>query len=271
MIRIQDSRQTSARKPRKHPEPEDVASMSDDVSFETNYADRPHLLIIDDDKRIRDLVVRYVRDHGHVAVSAANAGEARALLGQLVFDLLVVDIMMPGENGVDFTTDLRESGDDTPVLMLTALGDTDNRISGLESGADDYLPKPFEPRELLLRIDAILRRRTQNKVKDETFAIGGYHYDAQMQSLYDNESGDEIGLTNVEARLLEVLARHGASVVSRDALARECDLDSTTRALDVQITRLRRKLEQDTSRPRYLQTVRGRGYILYPDTTSRNA
>ena len=233
---------------------------------DTNFADSAHLLVIDDDTRIRDLVVRYVSDHGYVAVSAANARHARTLMDQLVFDLLVVDIMMPGEDGVDFTNSLRQAGDDTPVLMLTALGDTDNRIAGLESGADDYLPKPFEPRELLLRIDAILRRYQQQKTHSGTLSVGGYMYDPQAQCLRHSGSGTEIDLTNVEARLFEVLARHSASVVGRDMLARECNLDSTTRALDVQITRLRRKLEQDTARPRYLQTVRGQGYILYPDT-----
>jgi two-component system phosphate regulon response regulator OmpR len=233
---------------------------------DTDYTERPHLLIIDDDKRIRDLVARYVGDHGHVAVSAANAEHARTLLGQLVFDLLVVDIMMPGENGVDFTNNLRAQGDDTPVLMLTALGDTDNRISGLESGADDYLSKPFEPRELLLRIDAILRRRPRQKEQSGSLSLGGYHYDPRAQVLCNTDSGDEIDLTNVEAKLLSVLARYSARVVTRETLARECGLDSATRALDVQITRLRRKLERDTARPRYLQTARGQGYVLYPDT-----
>lgn len=242
----------------------------DEAYIDTDYADRPHLLIIDDDKRIRDLVVRYVRDHGHVAVSSANAEHARALLDQLVFDLLVVDIMMPGENGVDFTNNLRGRGDDTPVLMLTALGDTDNRIAGLESGADDYLPKPFEPRELLLRIDAILRRRPKKGAQNGSFSVCGYVYDPQAKCLRNTGTGDEVRLTDVEAHLLSVLARHSASVVSRDALARACGLDSTTRALDVQITRLRRKLEKDTARPRYLQTVRGQGYILYPDTETQH-
>ena len=234
----------------------------------TNYADRPHLLIIDDDKRIRDLVVRYVRDHGYVAVSAADAGHARTLLDQLVFDLYVVDIMMPGENGVDFTNNLRKAGHDIPVLMLTALGDTDNRISGLESGADDYLAKPFEPRELLLRIDAILRRVPQKDTQETAISVGGYDFDPRLKSLRDPDGSNEVDLTDVEARLLSVLARHSGRVVSRDGLAHECGLDSTTRAIDVRITRLRRKLEKDTARPRYLQTVRGQGYILYPDTDS---
>lgn len=233
---------------------------------DTNYVDKPHLLIIDDDKRIRDLVVRYVRDHGYMAVSAHDAGYARALMDQLRFDLLVVDIMMPGENGVDFTNSLRQAGDDTTVLMLTALGDTEDRIAGLESGADDYLPKPFEPRELLLRIDAILRRRPQQRTQQKEYYICGYRYDPHAQMLYDPGSSDEIDLTNVEAHLLAVLVRHSGNVVSRDMLARACNLDTATRALDVQITRLRRKLEMDTARPRYLRTVRGQGYILYPDT-----
>ena len=237
-----------------------------ETSADIYHADRPHLLIIDDDKRIRDLVVRYVHDNGHMAVSAENAEHARTLMDQLLFDLIVVDIMMPGENGVEFTKKLRRDGDDTPILMLTALGDTDDRIVGLESGADDYLPKPFEPRELLLRIDAILRRHTRQNRQIRSLSIGGYCYEQQRQCLRNPENGDEINLTNVEAHLLDVLARYSASVVSRDVLARECNIDSMTRALDVQITRLRRKLETDTARPRYLQTVRGQGYILYPDT-----
>lgn len=222
--------------------------------------ERPHILVIDDDDRIRDLLARYLTEQGFVVATTPGAAEARSALEMFSFDALVVDVMMPGETGLEFTRSLRDRND-IPVLLLTALGETDDRITGLESGADDYLPKPFEPRELVLRLQAILRRRPQLQAMQKPVRIGRWVYDPAEKTLADRD--DIQRLTTAEISLLGALILKAGQVISREDLARMCNMDDTgDRTIDVQITRLRRKLEEDTRTPRYLQTVRGKGYLL---------
>lgn len=222
-------------------------------------ASLPHVLIVDDDDRIRSLVSRYLREHGFVASTAADAGQAREMLGILEFDALVVDIMMPGQSGLDFTRDLRKSSD-LPVLLLTALGESGDRIAGLETGADDYLTKPFEPKELVLRLQSILRRRKRPEALPASFKVGRWDYDPAHKEL---RCGDELErLTTVEDNLLRALASRAGEVISREELAEMCAMDAGERTIDVQVTRLRRKIEDDPKMPRSLQTVRGKGYLL---------
>lgn len=223
-----------------------------------NPEDLPHILVVDDDERIRALLLRYLNEHGFLALAASSAGEASDILKRFIFDALVVDVMMPGETGLEFTKRFKQSSD-LPILLLTALGETDDKIAGFESGADDYLSKPFEPRELVLRLQAILRRRPKPEVL-KSFKVGRWVYDESVNELKD---GDDVQrLTTVEANLLKALASRAGEVISREDLAALCDLDAGERTIDVQVTRLRRKIEDDVKRPRCLQTVRGRGYML---------
>jgi two-component system phosphate regulon response regulator OmpR len=226
-------------------------------------ADRPHILVVDDDDRIRELVARYLTEHGFVVATTADAAEARQAVAAFSFDALVVDVMMPGETGLDFTRDLRTRSD-LPVILLTALGETDDRINGLESGADDYLPKPFEPRELVLRLQAILRRKPRLHAVDIPVRIGEWIFDPHDNAL---NNGTEIHrLTTAETTLIKSLIRHAGQVISREELVKECRMeDIGERTIDVQVTRLRRKLGDDAKMPRYLQTVRGKGYLLRVD------
>ncbi len=225
-----------------------------------------HVLVVDDDKRLRELLRRYLADNGFRVTTAANAGEARAKLPSLAFDLLVVDIMMPGASGLDLTAWLRRT-DRVPILLLTAQGAPDDRIAGLERGADDYLAKPFEPRELVLRINAILRRaalEAEPIPPPAEVCLGALRFDLRRLEL-SGATGAPVRLTGTEAYLLRALAIDPGLVKSREALARECSLAGGMRTIDVQIMRLRRKIEPDPKYPRYLQTVRGRGYVLRPD------
>lgn len=224
-----------------------------------DHASRPHVLVVDDDVRICDLVSRYLKDHGFVAMTAQDASEARALLKSFEFDVLVVDVMMPGETGLEFTKNLRQTRS-IPVLLLTALGEAQDRIAGLESGADDYLPKPFEPRELVLRLQAILRRAPKKAAVTKPFKIGRWVFDPEHEELRDGSNAQK--LTTAEANLLRALAQRPREVISREELAQKCGLESGERTIDVQVTRLRRKIEDDTRMPRHLLTVRGKGYML---------
>ncbi len=224
----------------------------------SNPEELPHILIVDDDERIRQLLMRYLQEHGFLAVAASSAKEADEILARFVFDALVVDIMMPGETGLSFTKRFKEKND-LPVLMLTALGETEDKITGFENGADDYLSKPFEPRELVMRLQAILRRRPKPEVL-KNFRVGRWVYDESVNELKDGEESQR--LTTVEGNLLRALASRAGEVISREDLAGLCDLDAGERTIDVQVTRLRRKIEDDVKRPRCLQTVRGRGYML---------
>ncbi|OCX65952.1 DNA-binding response regulator [Thioclava sp. SK-1] len=229
----------------------------------------PHLLIVDDDERIRGLLHKFLVRNDFLVTAARDAAHARRLLAGLDFNLIVLDVMMPGEDGLSLTRDLRKTLK-TPILLLTARGETRERIEGLEAGADDYLAKPFEPRELLLRINAILRRvPAEAKLGPKFLHLGALRYDQERGELWQ---GDEtVRLTATEAALMRIFATHTGEVVSRSDLVEEMGRAPTgedgsgDRAIDVQITRLRRKLEQDPREPRYLQTVRGLGYMLTPD------
>ncbi len=227
----------------------------------SNFEDLPHILVVDDDERIRSLLLRYLNEHGFLAVAASSAKEAGEILERFLFDALIVDIMMPGETGLAFTKRFKQTSD-LPVILLTALGETDDKIVGFEHGADDYLSKPFEPRELVMRLQAILRRRPKVAVL-KNFRVGRWVYDEGVNELKDGD--DAMRLTTVEGNLLRALASRAGEVISRDELAALCDLDAGERTIDVQVTRLRRKIEDDVKRPRCLQTVRGRGYMLRID------
>ena len=226
-----------------------------------------HLLIVDDDERIRVLLQKFLIKNGYLVSAARDAAHARRLLTGLDFDLIVMDVMMPGEDGVSFTKNFRETSQ-TPVLLLTAKGETEDRITGLEAGADDYLAKPFEPKELLLRINAILRR-APSTTTTETFkflSLGALRYDVEKGELWDGHT--QLKLTSNEQQLMKIFAATPGEPVSRAQLADDLGRDQdqgSDRAIDVQITRLRRKLETDPKDPRYLQTVRGAGYMLVAD------
>jgi two-component system phosphate regulon response regulator OmpR len=222
----------------------------------------PHLLVVDDDRRLRDLLRRFLRESGFVVSTAESAAEARGRLETFTFDLIVLDVMMKGETGLSFLSALRSEGNATPVLMLTARGEAEDRIKGLEAGADDYLPKPFEPKELVLRINAILRRRPQES-PPAPLRLGRWLFDPARDELTDGS--EIIRLSSVEAGLLRALAEKPGSILSRDDLLTRQPAAGNARTIDVQVTRLRRKIETDPKQPRYLVTVRGEGYALRPD------
>ncbi len=227
-----------------------------------------HILIVDDDQRIRDLLRKFLSRQGFLVSGARDAAHARRLLENLEFDLIVLDVMMPGEDGLSLTRALRETIT-TPILLLTARGDANDRITGLEAGADDYLPKPFEPRELVARINAILRRAPQGPRKDEppkTMQLGPVRYDIGRGEMWQGEA--QVRLTSTEQTLMRIFAAEPHTPITRQALIEALGRDhgqAQERAIDVQITRLRRKIESDPKSPRYLQTVRGTGYMLVPD------
>jgi two-component system, OmpR family, phosphate regulon response regulator OmpR len=228
----------------------------------------PHILVVDDDTRLRALLRKYLMDHGFRVTVAANAQDARQQLLSLAFDLIVLDRMMPGEDGLSLTRSLRDDRD-VPILMLTAMAEISARIDGLEAGVDDYLPKPFEPRELLLRIRMILRRTSgaiqteAAETAEKTIRLGEFEFQASREVLVG--AAGPVRLTSAEASLLRVLAENAGQILSRDDLSRMCDINGAERTIDVQVTRLRRKIEPDPRLPRYLQTIRGRGYVLRPD------
>ena len=226
---------------------------------------QPHVLVIDDDKRLRDLIARYLTEQGYRVTPAVNAEDARAKLAGITFDLLVVDIMMPGESGLELTKSLRENSL-VPILLLTAMGESGDRIAGLETGADDYLVKPFEPRELVLRIKAILKRasaRTERQTSVGAVKFSAFVFELERRRLF--KSGEPVHLTEAESELLFQLARRAGQPVSREELAPQGEDAGDSRLIDVQMTRLRRKIEDDPRYPRFLVTVRGRGYMLQPD------
>jgi two-component system phosphate regulon response regulator OmpR len=224
-----------------------------------------HLLIVDDDDRIRELLKEYLARAGFRVTSAAGGASARKLIDAFSFDLAVLDVMMPEEDGLSLTRWLREQrgpAGKTPILMLTARGEPTDRIEGLKVGADDYLPKPFEPEELLLRIEAILRRTQDRPAGDGALSLGRCRFDLDRGELTCDDK--PVRLTEAEVALLRQLARTPHKAVDRLELARGA-VDPSGRAVDVQVTRLRRKIEADHRQPRYLQTVRGVGYLLAPD------
>lgn len=231
-------------------------------------ADAQHLLIVDDDERIRTLLRRFLMREGFRVTTSRDAGHARRLLSGLAFDLIVLDVMLPDEDGITLTGTLR-ADPPAPILLLTARGEAESRISGLEAGADDYLSKPFEPRELLLRINAILRRTPRAAPADETprsFMLGNLRYDISRGELWRGDA--LVRLTDTESRLMRIFTARRGEALSRERLVSELgegDGQAQERAIDVQITRLRRKIESDPRQPRYLQTIRGAGYMLSTD------
>jgi two-component system phosphate regulon response regulator OmpR len=226
-------------------------------------ADKPHILVVDDDTRLRELLRTFLSKNGFRVTVASHAGEARERLGVLDFDLIVLDVMMPGQTGLDFASEIRRS-DDVPILMLTAMGDTKDRIAGLETGVDDYLGKPFEPRELLLRIQNVLKRNraTANPSGEpqRIVSFGPFQFDQELGEL--TNKGKRAPLTDAETALLRVFTTRLGEVLSRETLCKSVGAAVNERAIDVQVTRLRRKIEPDPSFPRYLRTVRGQGYRL---------
>ena len=222
----------------------------------------PHLLVVDDDARLRELLRRYLSDSGFRVTTAGDAAEARANLANLAFDLVVLDVMMPGESGLDLTRALRADGA-VPVLLLTAMAEPEDRVNGLEHGAEDYLSKPFEPRELVLRIRNILQRRPLAEAAGREVRFGVCRFDLVRGELM--RGGEAVHLTTAEAGLLLALAQNAGQPVSREELSQSAQFSGNVRNVDVQMTRLRRKIERDPRFPRYLQTVRGTGYVLKPD------
>ena len=222
-----------------------------------------HILVVDDDTRLRGLLQRFLRENGFLVSTAKNAEDARFLLSQYKFCLLIIDVMMPGESGLEFLTDIRKESD-ISVIMLTAMGDVEDRIAGLESGADDYVAKPFEPKELLLRIASILKRAPQEKKENKKLDFGTCFFDMQSKELVSKQ-GEVLHITPVEQSLLIVLGGKTGQVFSREKLSEILGSDQSPRSVDVQITRLRKKIEKDSKNPRYLQTLRGKGYMLLSD------
>lgn len=220
---------------------------------------QPHILLVDDDLRLRTLLRKYLVDRGYAVSEAASAKEARALLSLLQMDLMVLDIMMPEETGLELATNLSPQHR-PPILMLTAMDTPDDRILGLETGAEDYLTKPFEPRELVLRLNNILRNHTRRSQHAQQIAFGDYVYDLTSQQL--THANEPVYLTSTETALLGCLAAQPGEIISREKLATLLGGEDTSRSVDVQIGRLRKKIEEDSARPRYIQTVRGEGYRL---------
>ncbi|MCS6890692.1 MAG: response regulator transcription factor [Rhodovarius sp.] len=225
----------------------------------------PHLLVVDDDARLRALLQRFLTEQGFRVAVAADAAEARAALAAFAFDLIVLDVMMPGESGLDLVGSLRRAGQQVPILMLTARGDPDDRVAGFEAGADDYLAKPFDPRELAHRIRTILRRAAPAapRAAQAPIQLGNRWFEPDRQELRGPDG--TVRLTGGEAALLLVLARRAGEVLSREEIAAALGTpEAGERAVDVQVTRLRRKIEPDPREPRFLHTIRHRGYVLRP-------
>jgi two-component system phosphate regulon response regulator OmpR len=225
-----------------------------------------HLIVVDDDSRIRQLISRFLGENGYRVTSAESAAEARKKLTGFDFDLMILDVMMPGESGVELAKSLRGVGFETPILMLTARTEIDDRIKGLEAGVDDYLAKPFDPRELLLRINAILKRGATapaaTTVKAAEVRFGPYSFHVERSEL---KRGDEIiRLTDRERQLMRMFAERAGETIPRQDIVGS-DTDFGDRTADVQMNRLRRKIERDPANPLYLQTVRGVGYRLLVD------
>ena len=229
---------------------------------------KPHLLLVDDDERILSLLSAYLSQNNFLISSAHNSTEARCLLDYFEFDLLVIDIMMPGENGLELLENIRKRTN-VPAIFLSAKGESKDKISGLEIGADDYLSKPFEPKELLLRLERLLIRNNKGYTKETArhIQIGNKVFDLQRLELY--QENHLIKLTNLEISLLNFFALNPAKTISREMVINNLDLSQGKRNLnkrnvDVQITRLRKKIEPDPANPRHLKTIRGKGYRFLP-------
>ena len=224
--------------------------------------DLSHILLVDDDSRLRNLLDKYLTKNGFRVTCAADSVQARKFLGIFEFDMILLDVMMPGETGLELTKYLR-TFKSVPILLLTAMNETEDRILGLETGADDYLSKPFEPRELLLRIENILRRvKLEDQItrNEEVFQFGPYRFDLRSNLLYRGPIMTK--LTESETVILRAFVASPGTVLSRDDLSKLDSSNVNTRTIDVQITRLRKKIEDDPKFPRYLQTIRGQGYVF---------
>ncbi|MCH4295154.1 two-component system response regulator OmpR [Shewanella sp. 3B26] len=233
------------------------------------------ILVVDDDMRLRALLERYLVEQGYQVRAAANAEQMDRLLERENFHMMVLDLMLPGEDGLSICRRLRQSGNPLPIIMLTAKGDEVDRIIGLELGADDYLPKPFNPRELLARIKAVMRRQTQDvpgapAQQEEEVSFGEFTLNLATREMY--QGSESISLTSGEFAVLKVLVTHPREPLSRDKLmnlARGRDYSALERSIDVQVSRLRRLIEKDPANPRYIQTVWGLGYVFVPDGSAR--
>ncbi len=221
---------------------------------------KPHILVVDDDNRLRDLLKTYLRDQGFAITVAFDADDARSKLALFAFDLMVLDVMMPKETGIDLARSLGKEA--PPILLLTAMAEADHRITGFEAGADDYLIKPFEPRELVLRIQAILRRAGAQEQRRHSVHFGEYQFD--LATLRLHKGSEVFTLTTGEGQLLKALAEKAGQAVAREDLARVLGAGANERSIDVQMSRLRKKIEP-AGKPRYIQTVRGAGYVLHTD------
>lgn len=225
------------------------------------WQEQAHILVVDDDDRLRSLLKKFLREQGFIVTGAADAAEARRKMAWYRFDLMVLDVMMPGETGVQLLESLPQQQKDA-VLMLSAMGEAEDRVRGLEVGAQDYLVKPFEPKELVLRIKAILRRTQAQKPRGGRVKFGGFVFDMGLSQLKRGE--EPVYLTGSEAALLKRLAEDAGKPVAREELARLMQ-GANERTVDVQITRLRKKIEESEGKPMHLQTVRGAGYVLYAE------
>lgn len=221
---------------------------------------KAHVLVVDDDDRLRALLQKFLRDKGFQVTTVASAREARGAIEQSLFDVMVLDVMMPGETGIELLKELKPKNR-PPVLMLSAMGEADDRIRGLEVGADDYLAKPFEPKELVLRLQSILRRSQNTGVYTGSVSFGAFTFDMQTGQLI--RENDTIALTSGEIGMMKLLAQQAGKPVSREDLAGTLPGVVNERSVDVHITRLRKKMEENEGRPQHLQTIRGKGYVLY--------
>ena len=226
-----------------------------------NLEEKKHILIVDDDDRIRELIKEYLENNDFYITTAKHAEDAKNKIKLIKFDLIILDIMMPGQNGLDLTKEIKSTSDQ-PIILLTAMGETSDRVFGLETGADDYLPKPFEPKELLLRIKNILKRIKKNKNLNPILKFGDIKVDLKKMSIVSKKG--EAKLNAAEKSLLEKMVLSAGQIFQREQISKIVKL-SKERAVDVMITRLRQKIEPDPKNPKYLQTVRGNGYVLWTD------
>ena len=225
------------------------------------FEEKKHILVVDDDDRIRELIKEYLDNNNFYTTTAKDAEDAKNKIKLIKFDLIILDIMMPGQNGLDLTKEIKYSNDQ-PIILLTAMGESSDRISGLETGADDYLPKPFEPKELLLRIKNILKRIKKNKNFNPILKFGNIK--VNLEKMLISSKKGEIKINSAEKSLLEKMVLSVGQIFQREEISKIVNL-SKERAVDVMITRLRQKIEPDPKNPKYLQTVRGNGYVLWTD------
>ncbi len=218
-----------------------------------------HILIIDDDDRIRDLLQKYLIKNGFLVSIASDAAKARKIMKKYIFDLMIVDYMMPNESGIEFLLNIRRQENNTPVIMLTALGEIENRIEGLSAGADDYLPKPFEPKELLLRINNILKRININSNED-IFVFDDFQFNIKKNELY--KRNELIKLTDMETEIFNIFVKNINIILTREDLCNLLNNLVNERTIDVQITRLRKKIENEPKNPKFLKTIRNKGYLF---------